>query len=33
MRAWHRRKLSIHRRNQWVGFRPACFLPCAPARS
>jgi serine/threonine-protein kinase len=33
MRAWHRRKLSIYRRNQWVGFRPACFLPCAPARS
>jgi serine/threonine-protein kinase len=33
MRAWHRRKLSVHRRNQWVGFRPACFLPCAPARS
>jgi serine/threonine-protein kinase len=31
MRAWHRRKLSVHRRNQWVGFRPACFLPCAPA--
>ena len=31
MRAWHRRKLSIYRRNQWVGFRPACFLPCAPA--
>jgi serine/threonine-protein kinase len=30
MRAWHRRKLSVHRRNQWVGFRPACFLPCAP---
>jgi serine/threonine-protein kinase len=33
MRAWHRRKLSVDRRNQWVGFRPACFLPCAPARS
>jgi serine/threonine-protein kinase len=31
MRAWHRRKLSVYRRNQWVGFRPACFLPCAPA--
>jgi formylglycine-generating enzyme required for sulfatase activity len=31
MRACHRRKLSVHRRNQWVGFRPACFLPCAPA--
>ncbi|HEX5271198.1 MAG TPA: SUMF1/EgtB/PvdO family nonheme iron enzyme [Gemmataceae bacterium] len=33
MRAWHRRKLSVNRRNQWVGFRPACFLPCAPTRS
>ncbi len=33
MRAWHRRKLSVHRRNQWVGFRPAFFLPCTPARS
>lgn len=31
MRAWHRRKLSVYRRNRWVGFRPACFLPCAPA--
>jgi serine/threonine-protein kinase len=31
MRAWHRRRLSVHRRNQWVGFRPACFLPCIPA--
>jgi formylglycine-generating enzyme required for sulfatase activity len=30
MHACHRRKLSVHRRNQWVGFRPACFLPCAP---
>jgi serine/threonine-protein kinase len=32
MRSWHRRQLSIYRRNQWVGFRPACYLPCAPAR-
>jgi serine/threonine-protein kinase len=33
MRAWHRRKLSFYRRNQWVGFRLACFLPCAPAHA
>ena len=26
-----RRKLSVLRRNQWVGFRPACLLPCRPA--
>jgi serine/threonine-protein kinase len=32
MRAYHRRRLSVIRRNQWVGFRPACFLNCAPAR-
>ncbi len=31
MQAWHRRCLSVTRRNQWVGFRPACFLPCLPA--
>jgi serine/threonine-protein kinase len=31
MSAAHRRRLSITRRNQWVGFRPACFLPCYPA--
>jgi serine/threonine-protein kinase len=31
MPAWHRRRLSVARRNQWVGFRPACFLPCCPA--
>jgi formylglycine-generating enzyme required for sulfatase activity len=31
MRAWNRRRLSVIRRNQWVGFRPACFLPCRPA--
>jgi formylglycine-generating enzyme required for sulfatase activity len=29
--AWHRRRLSIARRNQWVGFRPACLLPYRPA--
>jgi serine/threonine-protein kinase len=28
MRASHRRRLSMHRRNQWTGIRPACFLPC-----
>ncbi len=28
MRAYHRRRLSAYRRNQWTGFRPACFLPC-----
>jgi formylglycine-generating enzyme required for sulfatase activity len=33
MQAWHRRRLSVVRRNQWVGFRPAFFLPCRPARS
>jgi sulfatase modifying factor 1 len=31
MPAWHRRRLSVTRRNRWVGFRPACFLPCFPA--
>ncbi len=31
MPAWHRRRLSVTRRNRWVGFRPACFLPCCPA--
>jgi serine/threonine-protein kinase len=30
MPAWHRRRLSVTRRNRWVGFRPACFLPCRP---
>jgi serine/threonine-protein kinase len=30
MVAWHRRRLSVARRNQWVGFRPASFLPCRP---
>jgi serine/threonine-protein kinase len=28
MRASHERQLSPYRRNQWTGFRPACFLPC-----
>ena len=27
----HRRRLGITRRNYWVGFRPACLLPCWPA--
>jgi serine/threonine-protein kinase len=31
MKANHRRNLSITRRNQWVGFRPACLLPIRPA--
>jgi serine/threonine-protein kinase len=31
MRASHRRRLSSIRRNQWVGFRPACLLPVVPA--
>ncbi len=31
MRASHRRKLAVIRRNRWVGFRPALFLPCRPA--
>jgi serine/threonine-protein kinase len=30
MVAHHQRRLSITRRNQWVGFRPALFLPCRP---
>lgn len=28
---WHRRRLSICRRNYWTGFRPALLLPCKPA--
>ncbi len=28
--SWHRRRLSVARRNQWVGFRPALLLPCRP---
>lgn len=31
MPVWHRRRLSVTRRNRWVGFRPACFFPCYPA--
>jgi serine/threonine-protein kinase len=30
MACWHRRRLSITRRNYWVGFRPACLLPYRP---
>jgi|SRR5579883_403233 len=30
-KANHRRNLSQTRRNQWVGFRPACLLPVRPA--
>jgi formylglycine-generating enzyme required for sulfatase activity len=30
-RASHQRNLSTTRRNQWVGFRPACLLPIHPA--
>jgi formylglycine-generating enzyme required for sulfatase activity len=30
MQSWHRRRLSLERRNRWVGFRPALFLPCRP---
>lgn len=32
MRSAHRRKLVTHRRNAWVGFRPALFLPCRPGQ-
>lgn len=31
MKSTHRRRLSVARRNQWVGFRPACVLPVRPA--
>jgi len=31
MKSSHQRNLSIARRNQWVGFRPACLLPVRPA--
>lgn len=31
MVSWHRRKLSLTRRNAWVGFRPAFFLPWRPS--
>ncbi len=30
MAAWRRRRLSTTRRNQWVGFRPACLLSYYP---
>jgi formylglycine-generating enzyme required for sulfatase activity len=30
MVAWQRRRLSRTRRNQWVGFRPACLLAMKP---
>jgi serine/threonine-protein kinase len=30
MKASHQRNLSQTRRNQWVGFRPACLLPLRP---
>jgi serine/threonine-protein kinase len=30
MTAAHRRRLSVVRRNQWTGFRPALLLPCRP---
>jgi formylglycine-generating enzyme required for sulfatase activity len=33
MTSAHQRRLSIIRRNQWVGFRPALLLPCRPALS
>jgi formylglycine-generating enzyme required for sulfatase activity len=31
LRGCHRRKLSVIRRNDWVGIRPACFLSVRPA--
>jgi serine/threonine-protein kinase len=31
LKATHRRNLSVARRNQWTGFRPACVLPMRPA--
>jgi serine/threonine-protein kinase len=31
MVSWHRRRLSVTRRNSWVGFRPALLLPFRPA--
>jgi serine/threonine-protein kinase len=31
MVAWHRRRLSVIRRNAWVGFRPAFLQPWRPA--
>jgi serine/threonine-protein kinase len=32
MASSHRRRLSVTRRNRWVGFRPALYLPCRPAQ-
>lgn len=32
IRPAHRRKLSVIRRNQWVGFRAACYLQCMPMK-
>lgn len=29
--SWHRRRLSVVRRNVWVGFRPALLFGCRPA--
>jgi len=31
MAAWHRRRLSVYRRNQWTGFRPAFLTSWRPA--
>lgn len=31
LRTYHRRRLSVIRRNDWVGIRPACLLPVRPA--
>jgi formylglycine-generating enzyme required for sulfatase activity len=31
MVSWHRRRLSVTRRNAWTGFRPAVLLGCRPA--
>lgn len=31
LRTYHRRKLSVIRRNDWTGIRPACFLPVRPS--
>lgn len=31
LRTYHRRNLSVIRRNDWTGIRPACFLPVRPA--
>ena len=31
MVSWHRRRLSVTRRNAWTGYRPAVLLGCRPA--